>query len=456
MAQASLLHRQQSYSDSEFYGPTFQRLQFGSGHHHQSTASTHQTSNFRQAHTMAQSLPVSVQSLHQFRRLRIAAQQQYKPDNHLQSQQWQVFPQEFRPNVSAHSSHIFQPAIYPQDGLWGGSSIADSGFALDKVEYRSPHIVSGSDGCSYTGNGNLAYPGLASQRFMDQRILQNDNFSSWVPPHRVGLPCGNSLNESDLDTNSAQSPRSYISDTLTSEIQPFTPEPVTDAISENSWTHCSALSFSAIKTSSPKHAAHVFEGATNVAISQRSQIGLGMSVPSTIPGQVSHRFNGVPNSYDDTSHYGSDYSCSQKSSPGTSPWFAGGQLLHMAILPYRPREAQLSSTPLSGLSNGYQAQSNNSTSREPVARNGSRTNIPAQKYLQDRFQTYRVMDAQAQRKADDDILLQGKKNGETYKEIRKKMYTKCAESTLRGRYRSLTKARQDRVRKPVWRERDVS
>jgi hypothetical protein len=31
-----------------------------------------------------------------------------------------------------------------------------------------------------------------------------------------------------------------------------------------------------------------------------------------------------------------------------------------------------------------------------------------------------------------------------------------AESTLRGRYRSLTKERKDRVRKPVWTKVDVS
>lgn len=60
-----------------------------------------------------------------------------------------------------------------------------------------------------------------------------------------------------------------------------------------------------------------------------------------------------------------------------------------------------------------------------------------------------------QRKKEDQILLEGKRAGLTYKEIRRKMHTKVAESTLRGRYRSLTKARRDRVRKPVWTENDV-
>jgi hypothetical protein len=59
------------------------------------------------------------------------------------------------------------------------------------------------------------------------------------------------------------------------------------------------------------------------------------------------------------------------------------------------------------------------------------------------------------RKREDIILLEGKRRGLTYKEIRKKLGTNVAESTLRGRYRSLTKARKDRVRKPVWTENDV-
>ncbi|OCK92355.1 uncharacterized protein K441DRAFT_614568, partial [Cenococcum geophilum 1.58] len=44
----------------------------------------------------------------------------------------------------------------------------------------------------------------------------------------------------------------------------------------------------------------------------------------------------------------------------------------------------------------------------------------------------------------------------SYKEIRQKGGLQAAESTLRGRFRALTKARKDRVRKPVWTERDVS
>jgi hypothetical protein len=48
-----------------------------------------------------------------------------------------------------------------------------------------------------------------------------------------------------------------------------------------------------------------------------------------------------------------------------------------------------------------------------------------------------------------------KSDGYTYKDIRKKLGRKVAESTLRGRYRSLTKPRSARVRAPKWQEVDV-
>ena len=44
----------------------------------------------------------------------------------------------------------------------------------------------------------------------------------------------------------------------------------------------------------------------------------------------------------------------------------------------------------------------------------------------------------------------------SYREIKEKGGFSGAESTLRGRYRTLTKRKEDRVRKPEWDEKDVS
>lgn len=62
----------------------------------------------------------------------------------------------------------------------------------------------------------------------------------------------------------------------------------------------------------------------------------------------------------------------------------------------------------------------------------------------------------SQREAQDQYLIKSKLSGMSYKEIKEKGQFKEAESTLRGRFRTLTKSKDQRVRKPQWRERDVS
>lgn len=63
---------------------------------------------------------------------------------------------------------------------------------------------------------------------------------------------------------------------------------------------------------------------------------------------------------------------------------------------------------------------------------------------------------QRRREIGDEFLLRAKKNGMSYKEIRQKGNFWEKESTLRGRYRALTKEKDSRVRKPEWTKSDVS
>ncbi len=60
------------------------------------------------------------------------------------------------------------------------------------------------------------------------------------------------------------------------------------------------------------------------------------------------------------------------------------------------------------------------------------------------------------RDSNDDFLVKCRLAGMTYKEIRKQGKFTEAESTLRGRFRVLTKHKSARVRKPEWQENDVS
>ncbi|KAK1982377.1 hypothetical protein LZ30DRAFT_688476 [Colletotrichum cereale] len=61
----------------------------------------------------------------------------------------------------------------------------------------------------------------------------------------------------------------------------------------------------------------------------------------------------------------------------------------------------------------------------------------------------------AERSAKDEYLLKAKQDGLTYREIRVKGNFTEAESTLRGRYRTLTKSKEARVRKPEWTDKDI-
>jgi hypothetical protein len=56
----------------------------------------------------------------------------------------------------------------------------------------------------------------------------------------------------------------------------------------------------------------------------------------------------------------------------------------------------------------------------------------------------------------DAFLIDCKRRGLSYKDIKRVGGFKEAESTLRGRYRTLTKSKDQRVRKPRWLEKDVS
>ena len=62
---------------------------------------------------------------------------------------------------------------------------------------------------------------------------------------------------------------------------------------------------------------------------------------------------------------------------------------------------------------------------------------------------------QTERQAKDEFLVRSKQSGMSYRDIKVKGQFKEAESTLRGRYRTLTKPRASRTRRPQWTERDV-
>lgn len=73
----------------------------------------------------------------------------------------------------------------------------------------------------------------------------------------------------------------------------------------------------------------------------------------------------------------------------------------------------------------------------------------------DSTQTSATVQATHHRDAKDDFLVRSKLAGMSYKDIRRKGNFVEAESTLRGRFRTLTKNKAARVRKPEWTDNDV-
>ncbi|KAH7360420.1 hypothetical protein BKA65DRAFT_547139 [Rhexocercosporidium sp. MPI-PUGE-AT-0058] len=70
-------------------------------------------------------------------------------------------------------------------------------------------------------------------------------------------------------------------------------------------------------------------------------------------------------------------------------------------------------------------------------------------------QSFAAAQAIRDREAQDDFLVQSKLAGMSYKDIRRVGKFTEAESTLRGRFRNLTKDKTQRVRKPEWEDNDI-
>ncbi|KAJ8112937.1 hypothetical protein OPT61_g4823 [Boeremia exigua] len=159
---------------------------------------------------------------------------------------------------------------------------------------------------------------------------------------------------------------------------------------------------------------------------------------------------------DDMTSYASEqpYGHSQNRSPDLAPWLPPGYLTEKSV-PTASSQHQHAGAPLyDRRPNSFLAPLNRSA-RQRQAQWSNTGDVPAQPHFQTRFMTPVADSEKAQRTRDDETLLQMKQDGYTYKDIRKALNRKVAESTLRGRYRSLTKPRKDRLRAPKWTDNDI-
>lgn len=103
-------------------------------------------------------------------------------------------------------------------------------------------------------------------------------------------------------------------------------------------------------------------------------------------------------------------------------------------------------------------------SQEPVHDTGSKadnhsimstSDSCSQSQCKESCSNYRRSNSGSRRRACDDFLVRSKLAGMSYRDIRVQGHFTEAESTLRGRFRTLTKRKEQRVRKPQWHEKDV-
>ncbi|RWA12760.1 hypothetical protein EKO27_g2307, partial [Xylaria grammica] len=94
------------------------------------------------------------------------------------------------------------------------------------------------------------------------------------------------------------------------------------------------------------------------------------------------------------------------------------------------------------------------TSKEPApARPTPKGHPPVE--VDDSVEAVTSSSADAERDAKNRFLVESKLAGMTYREIRRQGGFTEAESTLRGRFRTLTKNKEQRVRKPEWQDKDI-
>jgi hypothetical protein len=341
----------------------------------------------------------------------------------MQAQAWTLQPasSENIKSTGAAAADSHSSMAYPSGQNWTGATEASTSFdwhhAIQQVE---PYSLRESDS-KFGQNNELLYSHLAAQNTITKGYDCTGQ-AKWASAQLSGLPHGANSVLSNVAMRTSISPKSYTSDEFDNS---YTPGSMPDQASPSGNWHGLPMSSPNTVVSSPKAKSYYANVGHTGVPRMEGNVGLSLtpSTDCTGQGQALRIPEKAPLS-------GSEHSYSHDSSPSASPWYASR---------YIPSTEDIWNTPC-----------RSDPWIDPHA-------TPTQDRIQARFQMPRSASAQAQREHNDRMLLEGKKRGETYKEIKKKLIGENpAESTLRGRYRSLTKARRDRVRKPVWTKTDVS
>jgi len=268
------------------------------------------------------------------------------------------------------------------------------------------------------------------------------------------------VNGQDMESNSSMSPRSCKSDFSAPGDIAFTPASDSPASQQAQWRRNLSSQPTFKVSTSPVLGPDTFSELSNESWPEQQPQSVSFASEPHTPVEnslVVHEMRTPEDSSEDGEQH------QERSTGDANSWGNHGSAHHQVVV-HRPRNFPIPQTnrPTYNASLSqyqYQDYSLTGQSRALTLHNGTQVSIPTQMVAAPQYHGHfqgQVMDAAVQRKEDDETLLDGKRANLTYKEIREKLHVKCAESTLRGRFRSLMKPRQERVRKPVWTEKDVS
>ncbi|KAH7402756.1 hypothetical protein BKA66DRAFT_449429 [Pyrenochaeta sp. MPI-SDFR-AT-0127] len=349
--------------------------------------------------------------------------------NYMQHQGWHLragSSLDYRQSTDAQSNYSFSSGVSSQNHLWGTNSSSE---ITDWNQVLSTEPVIATDSTYHDlRNDDLKYPHIAARDIADNNPDSFRGYESMPPSGLCEVVHRKSVNGSELELNSSLSATTHPEQTLKSDS--YSPGPMPDPASLSGDWNSSSTFPTPIGGISPYSVSSSLYLDTLSPLLSKSTLGTYASDHSESLGMKALF---IPNTR--TTHNGNDLPVAhlQARCAGYGPSNSRGPQLKVVR---NDEPASVSSSHNNGSVQGSWAKSHTSIHFHPS--------------FNETLQIPRTVDAQAQRKQNDDLLIQGKKEGLTYKEIRKRMVgQKPAESTLRGRYRSLTKQRKDRVRKPI-------
>ena len=316
---------------------------------------------------------------------------------------------------------------------------------------------------SIVANSNFALNYATTQGAWDNSEVGFSDKSAWTSACISGLPTQGSANLSSSTMAVLPSQGNIYSENMDHKTYALGPLLGTDHASPaTEWSTAGSVFSPATEGTSPESMSSVPMSAPTRTISssglstnsfEASAEGGAMGTAALTESPNAYRQqSSAAFAFDGTPSCGPVYPYSHNISPGTTQWYPPGYSPGQSGLPRTPPRVQTAShkqtTRLGAGMDGHLKHSRAQWS-DFVAEVSERDQADNSPVIQN-------ADLDMKRKTDDEILMRCKAEGITYKEIKKRLRTKVAESTLRGRYRALTKPRKDRVRKPVWTEKDVS